>query len=95
MGHRLLRLDALGEQHGVDALLKGLELAPPLRRVVEGATIAVGEGLRVTISLGVAGLVPGGSDPARWQEAVRQADDAMYQAKAAGRNRAVAAHLRR
>ncbi len=33
--------------------------------------------------------------PARWQDAVRQADDAMYQAKAAGRNRAIAAHLRR
>ena len=34
-------------------------VAERMRRVVEGATIAVGEGLRVTISLGVAGLVPG------------------------------------
>ncbi len=95
--------DALGRWGGEEFLAflpdtdegAAFVVAERMRRVVEAATIPVGDGLRVTISLGVAGLVPGGSDPARWQEAVRQADDAMYQAKAAGRNRAVAAHLRR
>ena len=93
--------DALGRWGGEEFLMilpdtgedAAFVVAERMRRVVEAAT--VGEGLRVTISLGVAGLVPGGSDPARWQEAVRQADDAMYRAKAAGRNRVVAAQVRR
>ena len=41
-------------------------LAERMRAAVEGGRMPV-EGLRATVSLGVAGLLPGGSDPARWR----------------------------
>jgi diguanylate cyclase (GGDEF)-like protein len=61
-------------------------VAERMRKVVEARAMPV-EGLKVTISLGVAELLPGGSEPERWQEAVRQADEAMYRSKQSGRNR--------
>jgi diguanylate cyclase (GGDEF)-like protein len=86
--------DALGRWGGEEFLMvlpdtderAAFVVAERMRKVVETAPMPV-EGLRATISLGVAGLLPGGSEPGRWQEAVRQADDAMYRSKAAGRNR--------
>jgi diguanylate cyclase (GGDEF)-like protein len=65
-------------------------VAERMRKVVEARAMPV-EGLRVTISLGVAELLPGGSEPERWQEAVREADEAMYRSKQSGRNRVTCA----
>jgi diguanylate cyclase (GGDEF)-like protein len=87
--------DALGRWGGEEFLMflpdtdenAAFVVAERMRKAVEAAPMPV-EGLKVTISLGVAGLLPGGSEPERWQEAVRQADDAMYRSKQAGRNRA-------
>jgi diguanylate cyclase (GGDEF)-like protein len=85
--------DALGRWGGEEflAILPDTEenaaamVAERMRLAVEAAKMPMDR--RVTMSFGVAGLTPGGSDPARWQEAVRRADDAMYRAKDAGRNR--------
>jgi diguanylate cyclase (GGDEF)-like protein len=88
--------DALGRWGGEEFLAilpntdeaAALVLAERMRAVVEGATIPVASGLHVTISVGAAGVPgPGDPDPARWEAALRMADDAMYRAKAAGRNR--------
>ena len=87
--------DALGRWGGEEFLMilpdtdenAAFVVAERMRKGVEAASMPV-EGLKVTISLGVAGLLPGGSEPGRWQEAVRRADDAMYRSKQAGRNRA-------
>jgi diguanylate cyclase (GGDEF)-like protein len=87
--------DALGRWGGEEFLMilpdtdenAAFVVAERMRKVVEAAPMPV-PGLKVTISLGVAGLLPGGSEPERWQEAVRHADDAMYRAKQSGRNRA-------
>ncbi|HEX5130583.1 MAG TPA: GGDEF domain-containing protein [Usitatibacter sp.] len=86
--------DALGRWGGEEFLMVLPEtdenaafiVAERMRKVVEAAPMPV-PGLKVTISLGVAGLLPGGSEPERWREAVRRADDAMYRSKAQGRNR--------
>jgi diguanylate cyclase (GGDEF)-like protein len=94
--------DALGRWGGEEFLVilpdtdeaAARRLAERMRAAVEGGRMPV-EGLRATVSLGVAGLLPGGSDPARWQEAVRRADDAMYRAKEGGRNRVVTAEGQR
>jgi diguanylate cyclase (GGDEF)-like protein len=48
-----------------------------------------GESAITTVSVGVASLVPGGS--ADWNRLVKAADQALYAAKASGRNRCVLA----
>jgi diguanylate cyclase (GGDEF)-like protein len=66
-------------------------VAERMRAVIENAVIPV-PNLHVTISLGVADLgatLP--TDPGRWADMVRRADNAMYRAKEAGRNRVLAA----
>ena len=86
--------DALGRWGGEEFLMvlpdtderAAFVVAERMRKAVESAPMPV-PGLKATISLGVAELLRGGSEPERWQEAVRQADDAMYRSKAAGRNR--------
>lgn len=86
--------DALGRWGGEEFLMilpetderAAFFAAERMRKVVESAAMPL-PGLKTTISLGVAELLPGGSEPERWQEAVRQADDAMYRSKAEGRNR--------
>lgn len=66
-----------------------LELAERLRRAVEALTLpALGEH-RLTMSFGVA--VYPGFGPTDVSAMVRKADDALYQAKARGRNRCVLA----
>ena len=63
-------------------------VAERLRRRVQGLRFGeVDKRLRVTISLGVAGYRPG--EPV--EELLRRADEALYQAKAGGRNRVVVA----
>jgi len=62
----------------------GLAAAERLRRIVETLEVpSVGELIHVTVSAGVAQFEPqlGG-----WEDMMRRADDAMYKAKARGRN---------
>jgi diguanylate cyclase (GGDEF)-like protein len=81
---------------GTDAR-EAVVLAERMRLVVQNAAMPAGEGIRVTISLGVAGLDGSGipDTAARWDHVVREADRAMYRAKAAGRNRVAAADVPR
>jgi len=63
------------------------KLAERLRQVVAGTPISVDdlpEPLHLTVSIGVASLVP--SDGMACQDLVRRADEALYAAKAGGRN---------
>jgi len=86
-------LAMLPQTHPAEAAI----LAERMRRVVQEAPMPAASDVHVTISLGVAGLegigIPDHS--ARWDHFVREADDAMYRAKAAGRNRVVAADIPR
>ena len=61
-------------------------LAERLRLAVSGCrhVLADGEALSCTVSIGVSGIL---SDRSRWEAALRQADRALYAAKAAGRDR--------
>ncbi|MEZ5461267.1 diguanylate cyclase [Dokdonella sp.] len=61
----------------------GIKLAEQLRRAVEQADL---DGVRVTISIGVAEWNPGTS---RVRTVLQEADDALYAAKRAGRNRVI------
>jgi diguanylate cyclase (GGDEF)-like protein len=63
------------------------QLAERMRARIEtgcGASVIPGENVRITASFGVAGMSFGGSTLA---EVIKQADQALYAAKAAGRNR--------
>lgn len=60
-----------------------LELAEQLRRMVEALSLEAAPGLSLSFSGGVAELRPGES----WPQWVKRADQAMYRAKRAGRNR--------
>ena len=77
---------------------KALEIAQRLRAQVAGLAIDAlqGEVTAVTVSIGVACLGPDGAPGPQSADGVgawllRQADDALYRAKAAGRNQAVVA----
>ncbi len=67
-----------------------LAVAEKIRTVVEAHPFATpgGERFRVTVSLGVACLAGGETVP-DVEQALRRADEALYQAKQAGRNRVV------
>ncbi|HEX2205963.1 MAG TPA: GGDEF domain-containing protein, partial [Longimicrobium sp.] len=61
------------------------EVAERLRRAVEGASFAdLDPSLAVTVSVGAAVWEPG---DATFAATCRRADDSLYRAKAAGRNR--------
>lgn len=66
-----------------------LQDAAALAERVAARVAAGGSGLPVTVSIGVSEHSP--SDP-DLQAVIRRADDALYEAKAAGRNRVVVAH---
>ena len=93
--------DALGRWGGEEFLailpqtgvLEAAVLAERMRSVVQAAVMPLPDECHVTISFGVAGLEGEGipDTAARWDHVVREADRAMYRAKAAGRNRVVAA----
>lgn len=78
-GEEFLVLLADGELGAGRLLAESLRLALAQLEI----RLASGESLRVTASFGVA---VGGIDPAGWRVLVRAADDAMYQAKAQGRD---------
>jgi len=91
--HEQLRADALLARYGGEEFLALLPVRdlPAARRVAERMRVAlagapwaaqVAEGVRVTASFGVALL---GSDEAL-EQAIARADEAMYRAKAGGRN---------
>lgn len=67
-------------------------LAERLRATVETIEIPGDSGVRVTVSVGVANVAVGtAAQGGEWERAVKAADDALYRAKAAGRNRVVVA----
>ncbi|MCG8403925.1 MAG: diguanylate cyclase [Phycisphaerales bacterium] len=71
------------------SLQEAAECAEHLRAVVEGHTIAAEDQLlRVTVSLGVAARE---SEMAQYEDLLKKADDCLYSAKRAGRNRVVVA----
>jgi diguanylate cyclase (GGDEF)-like protein len=65
---------------------EALEMAETIRHKVEQWC---GESAITTVSIGVAGLAPSGATD--WNRLVRAADQALYEAKASGRNRCVLA----
>ncbi|OPZ20798.1 MAG: Response regulator PleD [candidate division BRC1 bacterium ADurb.BinA364] len=78
-----------GEEFCVLAVDMNAEDSPrvfdKLRRAVETASLAIGDKeLRVTVSIGISAKRLGSLD-----DCIRQADEALYEAKAGGRNRVV------
>jgi diguanylate cyclase (GGDEF)-like protein len=67
----------------------GASLAQRICDAVSGLAIPHEESPHgvVTLSCGVAGLSATGVGPETWQDVVRSADEALYRAKSAGRNR--------
>lgn len=61
-----------------------VQVAEVLRRRVESLDMTHGHGQRVTISLGLAGMIP--SRERSHTDLIRAADQALYQAKEGGRN---------
>ncbi len=73
-----------------------LGVAETMRQAVEAEAIAHGfssVGKHVTISIGVASLVPGRDDESGFVALLKLADQALYRAKRAGRNRSVRADV--
>jgi diguanylate cyclase (GGDEF)-like protein len=66
-----------------------LDVAERIREIVAASTVDVdGERVRATVSIGVA--TQEDADGASWEELLKQADKALYDAKARGRNQVAA-----
>ena len=64
-------------------------LAERIRRIIADTPVAIDQGsIAITTSIGVAAMVPATAGPEGLQ---KEADDALYKAKGAGRNRVVVA----
>ncbi|MEG0008148.1 MAG: sensor domain-containing diguanylate cyclase [Aeromonas sp.] len=73
---------------GESDLVEGARVAERLRaRVAAMGIVLEGQGVPVTISLGVSGVLPMGAAYPACAELLAQADRALYQAKRTGRNR--------
>jgi diguanylate cyclase (GGDEF)-like protein len=91
--------DALGRWGGEEflAILPGATpaqaeaVAERMRLAVASQPIEGDAPIHATISLGVAVLAPDDASPEPWARLLRDADTAMYGAKAAGRNRTIVA----
>ncbi len=85
-GEEFVALAALGPRDAA-------ALGESVRREVEASPIAAGAAgpLRVTVSVGVASLEAGASAYTSAQALLKAADESVYKAKAAGRNRVVCA----
>jgi diguanylate cyclase (GGDEF)-like protein len=93
--------DSLGRWGGEEFLAilpetdesEAARLAERLRASTESLTMPGPAGLRVTLSVGVAAIVPdsAASEPETFDRVLKAADDALYRAKATGRNRVVMA----
>lgn len=72
------------------------QLAERMRATLEEATLLESPAVKATISLGVSAgePSPGVDDAARWQALLKTADDALYRAKSAGRNRVESGQVR-
>jgi diguanylate cyclase (GGDEF)-like protein len=90
----LRTVDILGRYGGEEFLIllpetqhhRALEAAERIRKQVEAMVLPAAKGpLKLTISAGVATLDL--NSPETWEELIKTADDALYGAKAAGRNR--------
>jgi len=85
-----------GEEFGV--VLPGIDeagaaaIAERIRRRIEQSVLDDAHGVRVTVSIGYAALEPQDNDHGAW---IAHADRALYAAKAAGRNRCMAADARK
>jgi diguanylate cyclase len=64
-------------------------LAERIRQNIEALAFTQPKGLHVTLSLGIATLIPKDTPYSLFQ----RADDALYQAKKAGRNRVIVSPL--
>ncbi len=72
------------------ALEAAMAVAERIRAYVEGRGFAIHNGIReipITVSIGVASRIPADPDP---QTLMKRADEALYAAKAQGRNRVIA-----
>lgn len=96
LGECLREIDILGRYGGEEFIVlvpetgreSATSLAERLRKTIAEAPMSTdGDELRITISLGVATLIP--DETTSFEELAEKADRALYQAKRTGRNRVV------
>ncbi|HVY08133.1 MAG TPA: diguanylate cyclase [Burkholderiales bacterium] len=79
-----------GEEFGVvlsgSDIEEGRTIAERIRNLIGNTVLEARHDIRATVSIGVASFDPADADHASW---IRRADEALYRAKAAGRNRTV------